>query len=186
MCNYSEYWHSGAGGGPWGRRPNWSSRNVLHVPLCQLLLPQGVQPGLDERCVSFVLLSHVGSSDCSQTVNSFLCFSEKIFSDDIPKCDKCNSLVKPGELIFVSLSLFFLCPISFLLCMHYLNFHKCNISVSFMSLFVAFSFFLYLDIVFFGENLPVRFFTSMKMVSTERCFASVHPWCKCHAALLPQ
>ncbi|KAM9812439.1 NAD-dependent protein deacetylase sirtuin-2 [Syngnathus typhle] len=39
---------------------------------------------------------------------------EKIFSDDIPRCEKCNSLVKP-------------------------------------------------DIVFFGESLPVRFFTSMKM-----------------------
>ncbi|XP_061073069.1 NAD-dependent protein deacetylase sirtuin-2 isoform X2 [Conger conger] len=39
---------------------------------------------------------------------------EKIFSDEIPKCDKCSSLVKP-------------------------------------------------DIVFFGENLPARFFTSMKM-----------------------
>lgn len=31
------------------------------------------------------------------------------------------------------------------------------------------------DIVFFGENLPVRFFTSMKMVSTCLCwFASAH------------
>ncbi|XP_008424351.1 NAD-dependent protein deacetylase sirtuin-2 isoform X2 [Poecilia reticulata] len=39
---------------------------------------------------------------------------EKIFSDEIPKCEKCSSLVKP-------------------------------------------------DIVFFGENLPTRFFTSMKM-----------------------
>ncbi|XP_061682810.1 NAD-dependent protein deacetylase sirtuin-2-like isoform X7 [Syngnathoides biaculeatus] len=39
---------------------------------------------------------------------------EKIFSDDIPRCEKCKSLVKP-------------------------------------------------DIVFFGESLPVRFFTSMKM-----------------------
>ncbi|KAK9962748.1 hypothetical protein ABG768_008100 [Culter alburnus] len=38
----------------------------------------------------------------------------KIFSEDIPKCDSCGSLVKP-------------------------------------------------DIVFFGENLPARFFTSMKM-----------------------
>ncbi|XP_061924617.1 NAD-dependent protein deacetylase sirtuin-2-like isoform X1 [Entelurus aequoreus] len=38
---------------------------------------------------------------------------EQIFSDDIPKCEKCNSLVKP-------------------------------------------------DIIFFGESLPVRFFTSMK------------------------
>ncbi|XP_028857518.1 NAD-dependent protein deacetylase sirtuin-2 isoform X1 [Denticeps clupeoides] len=38
---------------------------------------------------------------------------EKIFSDEIPKCDSCSSLVKP-------------------------------------------------DIVFFGENLPARFFTSMK------------------------
>uniref|UniRef100_A0A3P9AEL7 NAD-dependent protein deacetylase n=1 Tax=Esox lucius TaxID=8010 RepID=A0A3P9AEL7_ESOLU len=53
---------------------------------------------------------------------SFMCRSEysmdwmkvKIFSDDIPKCEKCNSLVKP-------------------------------------------------DIVFFGENLPKRFFTSMAM-----------------------
>lgn len=51
---------------------------------------------------------------------SFLCrqeysldwMKEKIFSDDIPKCDKCSGLVKP-------------------------------------------------DIVFFGENLPGRFFTSM-------------------------
>ncbi|XP_016409760.1 NAD-dependent protein deacetylase sirtuin-2-like [Sinocyclocheilus rhinocerous] len=53
---------------------------------------------------------------------SFLCRKEysmdwmknKIFSEDIPKCDSCGSLVKP-------------------------------------------------DIVFFGENLPARFFTSMKM-----------------------
>uniref|UniRef100_A0A671KJF4 NAD-dependent protein deacetylase n=1 Tax=Sinocyclocheilus anshuiensis TaxID=1608454 RepID=A0A671KJF4_9TELE len=53
---------------------------------------------------------------------SFLCRKEysmdwmknKIFSEDIPKCDSCGSLVKP-------------------------------------------------DIVFFGENLPDRFFTSMKM-----------------------
>ncbi|XP_067101903.1 NAD-dependent protein deacetylase sirtuin-2 [Osmerus mordax] len=53
---------------------------------------------------------------------SFLCrreysldwMKEKIFSDEIPKCDKCSGLVKP-------------------------------------------------DIVFFGENLPARFFTSMKM-----------------------
>lgn len=53
---------------------------------------------------------------------SFLCrkeynlewMKEKIFADDIPKCEKCSSLVKP-------------------------------------------------DIVFFGENLPARFFTSMKM-----------------------
>lgn len=46
---YSEYWHSGAGGWTWGWRSNWSSWNVLYIPLCQLLLPQGVQPGLDER-----------------------------------------------------------------------------------------------------------------------------------------
>ncbi|XP_030632640.1 NAD-dependent protein deacetylase sirtuin-2 [Chanos chanos] len=53
---------------------------------------------------------------------SFLCrkeynldwMKEKIFSEEIPKCDKCSSLVKP-------------------------------------------------DIVFFGENLPARFFMSMKM-----------------------
>ncbi|XP_018946558.1 NAD-dependent protein deacetylase sirtuin-2 [Cyprinus carpio] len=53
---------------------------------------------------------------------SFLCRKEysmdwmknKIFSEDIPKCDSCGSLVKP-------------------------------------------------DIVFFGENLPARFFTTMKM-----------------------
>ncbi|XP_051534505.1 NAD-dependent protein deacetylase sirtuin-2 isoform X2 [Myxocyprinus asiaticus] len=53
---------------------------------------------------------------------SFLCRKEysmdwmknKIFSEDIPKCDSCGNLVKP-------------------------------------------------DIVFFGENLPSRFFTSMKM-----------------------
>ncbi|KAK2881462.1 hypothetical protein Q8A67_018730 [Cirrhinus molitorella] len=53
---------------------------------------------------------------------SFLCRKEysmdwmktKIFSEDIPKCDSCGSLVKP-------------------------------------------------DIVFFGENLPARFFASMKM-----------------------
>ncbi|KAG7470788.1 hypothetical protein MATL_G00117430 [Megalops atlanticus] len=52
---------------------------------------------------------------------SFLCrkeytldwMKEKIFSDEIPKCEKCSGLVKP-------------------------------------------------DIVFFGENLPARFFTSMK------------------------
>ncbi|XP_015196302.2 NAD-dependent protein deacetylase sirtuin-2 isoform X3 [Lepisosteus oculatus] len=53
---------------------------------------------------------------------SFLCrkeytldwMKEKIFADEIPKCDKCSSLVKP-------------------------------------------------DIVFFGENLPARFFTSLQM-----------------------
>ncbi|XP_023667988.1 NAD-dependent protein deacetylase sirtuin-2 [Paramormyrops kingsleyae] len=53
---------------------------------------------------------------------SFLCrkeytldwMKEKIFSEQVPKCEKCNDLVKP-------------------------------------------------DIVFFGENLPARFFTTMKM-----------------------
>uniref|UniRef100_A0A671V303 NAD-dependent protein deacetylase n=1 Tax=Sparus aurata TaxID=8175 RepID=A0A671V303_SPAAU len=56
------------------------------------------------HCVSF----------CCRAEYNLDWMKEKIFSDDIPKCDKCNSLVKP-------------------------------------------------DIVFFGENLPVRFFTSMKM-----------------------
>ncbi|XP_035768112.1 NAD-dependent protein deacetylase sirtuin-2 [Neolamprologus brichardi] len=49
---------------------------------------------------------------CYTQVGGTLTFHK--FSDDIPKCDKCSSLVKP-------------------------------------------------DIVFFGENLPARFFTSMKM-----------------------
>ena len=53
VCVHSEYWHSWAGGRPRGRRSNWSSRNVLHLSLCQLLLPRGVQPGLDERSISF-------------------------------------------------------------------------------------------------------------------------------------
>ncbi|XP_056139119.1 NAD-dependent protein deacetylase sirtuin-2 [Lampris incognitus] len=56
------------------------------------------------HCVSF----------CCRKEYTLEWMKEKIFSDDIPSCDKCNSLVKP-------------------------------------------------DIVFFGENLPVRFFTSMKM-----------------------
>ncbi|GLD65654.1 NAD-dependent protein deacetylase sirtuin-2, partial [Lates japonicus] len=56
------------------------------------------------HCVSF----------CCRKEYSLDWMKEKIFSDDIPRCDKCSSLVKP-------------------------------------------------DIVFFGENLPVRFFTSMKM-----------------------
>uniref|UniRef100_A0AAX7T031 NAD-dependent protein deacetylase sirtuin-2 n=1 Tax=Astatotilapia calliptera TaxID=8154 RepID=A0AAX7T031_ASTCA len=56
------------------------------------------------HCVSF----------CCRKEYSLEWMKEKIFSDDIPKCDKCSSLVKP-------------------------------------------------DIVFFGENLPARFFTSMKM-----------------------
>ncbi|XP_034023750.1 NAD-dependent protein deacetylase sirtuin-2 isoform X2 [Thalassophryne amazonica] len=55
------------------------------------------------HCVSF----------CCKTGYSLDWMKEKLFSDDIPKCDKCNSLVKP-------------------------------------------------DIVFFGESLPVRFFTSVK------------------------
>uniref|UniRef100_A0AAQ6INW2 NAD-dependent protein deacetylase n=1 Tax=Anabas testudineus TaxID=64144 RepID=A0AAQ6INW2_ANATE len=56
--------------------------------------------------------SHCVSFCCRKEYNLDW-MKEKIFSDDIPKCDKCSSLVKP-------------------------------------------------DIVFFGENLPVRFFTSMK------------------------
>lgn len=48
VCDQSEYWHSGARGWPPGRWPHWSSRNVLHVPLCQLLLPEGIHAGLDE------------------------------------------------------------------------------------------------------------------------------------------
>ncbi|XP_042626844.1 NAD-dependent protein deacetylase sirtuin-2 isoform X1 [Cyprinus carpio] len=56
------------------------------------------------HCVSFLCRKEY-SMDWMQT---------KIFSEDIPKCDSCGSLVKP-------------------------------------------------DIVFFGENLPARFFTSMKM-----------------------
>uniref|UniRef100_A0A673AZQ2 NAD-dependent protein deacetylase n=1 Tax=Sphaeramia orbicularis TaxID=375764 RepID=A0A673AZQ2_9TELE len=57
--------------------------------------------------------SHCVSFCCRKEYNLDW-MKEKIFSDDIPRCDKCSSLVKP-------------------------------------------------DIVFFGENLPVRFFTSMKM-----------------------
>uniref|UniRef100_A0A8C8DS21 NAD-dependent protein deacetylase n=1 Tax=Oryzias sinensis TaxID=183150 RepID=A0A8C8DS21_9TELE len=56
------------------------------------------------HCVSF----------CCRKEYSLDWMKEKIFSDAIPKCEKCNSLVKP-------------------------------------------------DIVFFGENLPARFFTSVKM-----------------------
>lgn len=36
-----------------------------------------------------------------------LCFADKIFSDDIPRCEKCNSLVKPGQWNFVPVCLFF-------------------------------------------------------------------------------
>lgn len=57
--------------------------------------------------------SHCVSFCCRKEYNLDW-MKEKIFADDIPKCEKCSSLVKP-------------------------------------------------DIVFFGENLPVRFFTSMKM-----------------------
>ncbi|XP_072318084.1 NAD-dependent protein deacetylase sirtuin-2 isoform X2 [Eucyclogobius newberryi] len=57
--------------------------------------------------------SHCVSSRCRKQYNLDW-MKEKIFSDDIPKCDKCSNLVKP-------------------------------------------------DIVFFGESLPVRFFTTMKM-----------------------
>ncbi|KAJ8414525.1 hypothetical protein AAFF_G00037270 [Aldrovandia affinis] len=56
--------------------------------------------------------SHCVSFLCRQEYNLDW-MKEKIFSDEIPKCDKCSGLVKP-------------------------------------------------DIVFFGENLPARFFTSMK------------------------
>ncbi|XP_062843486.1 NAD-dependent protein deacetylase sirtuin-2 [Trichomycterus rosablanca] len=56
--------------------------------------------------------SHCVSSFCRKEY-SMEWMKEKIFSEDIPKCEGCNSLVKP-------------------------------------------------DIVFFGENLPARFFTSMK------------------------
>uniref|UniRef100_A0AAQ4Q497 NAD-dependent protein deacetylase n=1 Tax=Gasterosteus aculeatus aculeatus TaxID=481459 RepID=A0AAQ4Q497_GASAC len=57
--------------------------------------------------------SHCVSFSCRQKYNLDW-MRDKIFSEDIPRCDKCKSLVKP-------------------------------------------------DIVFFGESLPVRFFTSMKM-----------------------
>ncbi|XP_056296937.1 NAD-dependent protein deacetylase sirtuin-2 isoform X1 [Pseudoliparis swirei] len=57
--------------------------------------------------------SHCVSFSCRQEYNLDW-MRDKIFSEDIPRCDKCRSLVKP-------------------------------------------------DIVFFGESLPVRFFTSMKM-----------------------
>ncbi|XP_036005800.1 NAD-dependent protein deacetylase sirtuin-2 isoform X2 [Fundulus heteroclitus] len=57
--------------------------------------------------------SHCVSFCCRKEYNLDW-MKEKIFSDAIPKCEKCSSLVKP-------------------------------------------------DIVFFGENLPARFFTSMKM-----------------------
>lgn len=53
-------------------------------------------------------------SVCCQKEYNLDWMKEKIFTNDIPKCDKCSSLVKP-------------------------------------------------DIVFFGESLPVRFFTSIKM-----------------------
>lgn len=33
-------------------------------------------------------------------LTSPLCLAEKIFSDDVPRCDKCSSLVKPGQWIF--------------------------------------------------------------------------------------
>uniref|UniRef100_H2SKP7 NAD-dependent protein deacetylase n=1 Tax=Takifugu rubripes TaxID=31033 RepID=H2SKP7_TAKRU len=55
------------------------------------------------HCVSF----------CCRKEYSLGWMKEKIFSDDVPRCEKCSSLVKP-------------------------------------------------DIVFFGENLPLRFFTSVK------------------------
>lgn len=104
VCVHSEYWHSWAGGRPRGRRSHWSSRNVLHLSLCQLLLPRGVQPGLDERCIlfAFLMLELELWLEPFRTLTSPLCLAEKIFSDDIPKCDKCNSLVKPGQWIFVS------------------------------------------------------------------------------------
>ncbi|TSP46816.1 NAD-dependent protein deacetylase sirtuin-2 [Bagarius yarrelli] len=65
---------------------------------------------------------------------SFLCRKEysmewmkdKIFAEDIPKCESCNSLVKP-------------------------------------------------DIVFFGENLPARFFSSMKKVSRQFNLVTANP-----------
>ncbi|XP_058490849.1 NAD-dependent protein deacetylase sirtuin-2 [Solea solea] len=56
--------------------------------------------------------SHCVSFCCHREYNLDW-MKEKIFADDIPKCDKCSSLVKP-------------------------------------------------DIVFFGENLPARFFSSVK------------------------
>lgn len=37
-----------------------------------------------------------------------LCFADKIFSDDIPRCEKCNSLVKPGQWSFVPLPFIYL------------------------------------------------------------------------------
>lgn len=40
-------------------------------------------------------------------LNLPLCFTDKIFSDDIPRCEKCNSLVKPGQWNFVPVFLFF-------------------------------------------------------------------------------
>lgn len=49
VSDQSEHWHSGACGWPGGGRPHWSSWNVLHIPLRQFLLPQGVHAGLDER-----------------------------------------------------------------------------------------------------------------------------------------
>lgn len=77
----------------------------------------------------------------------YLWFLEKIFSDDVPRCEKCNSLVKPGRRSFEFVSFFTeMCAMPW--------------SVSSISLF-----FLPPDIVFFGENLPVRFFTSVKSVS---------------------
>ncbi|KAI4814946.1 hypothetical protein KUCAC02_005121 [Chaenocephalus aceratus] len=81
----SEHRHLGASGRIRGRGSDRSSWNVLHVSLCP----------------------------CSKEFNLDW-MRDQIFSDDVPRCDACGSLVKP-------------------------------------------------DIVFFGENLPVRFFTSMKM-----------------------
>ena len=47
----AEHRHPGTGGRSGGRWPDRGSWNVLHLPLRQLLLPQRVQPGVDERCV---------------------------------------------------------------------------------------------------------------------------------------
>lgn len=40
-------------------------------------------------------------------LNHYHWFLEKIFADDIPRCEKCNSLVKPGRRSFESASFFF-------------------------------------------------------------------------------
>uniref|UniRef100_A0A8C5AQA5 NAD-dependent protein deacetylase sirtuin-2 n=1 Tax=Gadus morhua TaxID=8049 RepID=A0A8C5AQA5_GADMO len=55
--------------------------------------------------------SHCVSFSCRKEYN-LEWMKEKIFSDDIPKCDKCSSLVKPGESFPFSLHVIFVKSIS--------------------------------------------------------------------------